>query len=82
VFTPFYINKGEIFIENVNTMYVPIWERYLLTVKEAAVYFTIGENCLRDLINEDNCDFVLFRGKKALIKRKKFEEFLDEQKYL
>lgn len=63
-------------------MNVPVWERYLLTVKEAAAYFTIGENCLRDLINEDNCDFVLFRGKKALIKRKKFEEFLDEQKYL
>lgn len=70
------------YIEITNTIEVPIWERYLLTVKEAARYFRIGENLIRDLVKRENCDCVIFIGKKILIKRKKFEEYLDEQKYL
>ena len=30
-------------------MTVPLWEKYLLTIEEAAVYFGIGENRLREL---------------------------------
>lgn len=69
-------------MENRKTGSVPVWEKYLLTVKEAAEYFSIGENMIRELIGDEICDFVLFRGKKALIKRKRFEEFIDSQKYL
>lgn len=29
---------------------VPIWEKYSLTIEEAAAYFRIGENSLRDII--------------------------------
>ena len=56
--------------------------RYNLTIKEAAYYYNIGENKLRELIKEDGCDFVLYVGKKCLIKCKKFEEYLDNVTYV
>lgn len=61
---------------------VPIWEKYNLTIKEAAEYYNIGENKLRELIKEDNCDFVLYVGKKCLIKCNKFESYLDNMAFL
>lgn len=51
--------------------------RYCLTIKEAAEYFNIGENKLYTLTDDKKCPFVLFVGKKRLIKRKVFEEYLD-----
>lgn len=58
---------------------IPFWEKYTLTIKEASEYFGIGETRLRQLIMEHNtADFVLMNGSKILIKRKKFEEFIDE----
>ena len=35
-----------------NQVDVPIWEKYTLTIEEAAKYFRIGENKLRDDIVE------------------------------
>lgn len=55
--------------------------KYNLTIKEASEYYNIGENKLRELIKQD-CEFVLYIGKKALIKRKQFEEYLDKVTYL
>lgn len=57
-------------------------EKYNLTIKEAAQYYNIGENKLRELIKEQDCDFVLYVGKKVLIKCKKFEKYLDTVTYL
>ncbi len=57
---------------------VPIWERVNLTLEEASVYTGIGVCTLRDLSNEDDCDFVLWVGSKRLFKRKKLEEFLEK----
>lgn len=58
---------------------VPVWEKYALTVNEASKYFNIGEKKLRILIdNYINYGFVIQNGTKSLIKRKKFEEFLNE----
>lgn len=57
---------------------IPIWEKYALTVDEATLYFNIGENKIRDLIREPDCEFVLYVGRKALIKRTVFEEFLSK----
>lgn len=57
-------------------------EKYLLTIDEAAEYFNIGKNKLREMIKEPCCSFVLFNGKKALIKRNKLELYLDETVYL
>ena len=57
---------------------VPIWEKSNLTLEEAAAYFGIGINKLRELTNNDNCDFVLWCGSKRLIKRKKLDEYLEK----
>ena len=57
---------------------VPLWEKYTLTVEEAAAYFRIGEHKLRNLINENkNADYLLWNGNRVQIKREKFEKFVD-----
>lgn len=55
---------------------VPIWEKVNLTLNEAASYYGIGVNKLRELTDGDNCKFVLWVGNKRLIKRKAMEEYL------
>ncbi len=57
---------------------VPIWEKSNLTLEEAAAYFNIGQNKLRELTNEKNCSFVIWVGSKRLIKRLKMEEYLSK----
>ena len=58
---------------------VPIWEKYALTIYEAAEYFNIGEHRLRQLVREiRQADSVLWSGTKVEIKRELFEKFLDE----
>ena len=54
---------------------VPIWEKYCLTLDEAAAYFGIGINKLREMTDDSTCTFVVFNGTKRLIKRKKLEEY-------
>ena len=58
---------------------VPIWHKPYLTLEEAAAYFGIGINKLRDLTNEKNCPFVLFVGSKRMIKRNEMEKYLDKE---
>ena len=55
---------------------VPIWEKSDLTLEEAAAYFGIGINKLRELSNDNHCPFVLWCGSKRLIKRKVLDDFL------
>ncbi len=54
---------------------VPIWEKSNLTLEEAAAYTGVGINKLRDLTDNESCQFVLWIGRKRLIKRKKIDEF-------
>ena len=62
---------------------VPVWYKYTLSIEEAAVYFRIGENKLRQIINENkHADFVLWNGNRAQIKRKQFESFIDKTNYI
>lgn len=56
---------------------VPVWEKANLTFEEAAAYFGIGINKLRDLTSDDRCPFVLWVGTKRLIKRRAFEKNLE-----
>ena len=58
---------------------VPIWEKSNLTVEETSAYSGIGINRIKDLSNNENCPFVLWVGKKRLIKRKLFDEYIEEQ---
>ena len=55
----------------------PIWEKINLTIKEAAALFGIGEKKIIELTNDENCPYVLYNGSKRLIKRKKFEKYLE-----
>ncbi len=58
---------------------IPIWEKLNLTIEEAAAYSNIGINKIREISNKDNCPFVLWVGNKRLIKRRKFDEFVEKQ---
>lgn len=60
----------------------PIWEKVAITVEEAAILSNIGERRLRELMQQRECDFVLSVGTKNLIKRKKFEQFLERTSVL
>ena len=57
---------------------IPIWEKSNLTIQEAAVYSGIGEHRLRSLTEDENCPFVLWKGRTRLIKRRKLDEYLDK----
>lgn len=57
---------------------VPIWEKSNLTLEEAAAYYGIGVNKLREITNDDNCKFVLWVGNKRLIKRKMMDQYLEQ----
>lgn len=61
-----------------NKLDVPIWEKVMLTKEEAAAYSHVGINKLEELLKIPNCPFVLYVGKKKLIKRREFEKFLAE----
>ncbi len=61
-----------------NTDKIPFWEKYTLTIIEAAEYFHIGENRLRFIVEENpHADFVLMNGNRVMIKKKLFEKYID-----
>ena len=57
---------------------VPIYQKVTLTIKEAAEYSNIGINRIESLLRAPRCPFVLYVGKKKLVKRKEFEQFISE----
>ena len=57
---------------------VPVWEKSMLTLKEAAQYLGIGINKLRELTNAENCPYVLFVGNKRMIKRRVLDTYLEQ----
>ena len=57
---------------------IHIWEKYTLTIEEAAAYFRIGEGKLRSLVSEDrDAEFILWNGNRPQIKRTLFEKYVD-----
>ena len=57
---------------------VPIWEKYTLTIEEAAKYFRIGEKKLRKLAEENpDANWLIMNGNRIQIKRRKFEKVID-----
>lgn len=60
---------------NYNIDKVPIWEKANLTIKEAAEYSNIGINRIEELLKMPSCSFVLYVGKKKLVKCREFELF-------
>ena len=58
---------------------VPIWEKYTLTIEEAAKYFRIGQRKLRQIAEENPyADFLLCNGNRIQFKRKLFFFFIDK----
>ena len=51
----------------------------MLTVREAAEYFGIGEHKLRDLLDKNlEKNLSVWNGNRQLIRRKRLEEYLDD----
>ena len=58
--------------------HVQIKDKFCLTIEEASDYFNIGEKKLRQIVTENlYSDFIIQNGVKYLIKRKRFETFLN-----
>lgn len=57
---------------------VPIKDKLNLTFEEAAAYSNIGINKLRSMADEPSCPFVLYIGKRKVIKRRKFERYIEK----
>lgn len=73
------IQEIDMEIKDVQTKIIPVWKRYVLSITEAAEYYHIGENKLRMIVDEHpEADFIIMNGNRILIKRQKFEEFLDK----
>ena len=56
---------------------IPVTEKALLTLEEAAAYTGLGLQKLRIISNDENCDFVLWNGSKRMFKRKRLEAYLE-----
>ena len=50
-----------------------------LTIKEAAEYSNIGINKIDSMLRSPNCPFVLYVGSKKLVKRKEFEQYIQQK---
>lgn len=57
---------------------IPIKDKLNLTLKEANIYSNIGINKLRKMTENPDCPFVLYIGKRKVIKRKEFERYLEK----
>lgn len=72
--------KVKMKIERIDKMKqnIPVWEKITMTAEEAAEYSSIGINKIRELSSDPRCNFVIYVGKRRLIKRKEFEKFITE----
>lgn len=57
---------------------VPVWVKPYLTIEEASAYTGIGRDKLYEMTNPQKCPFVLWVGKKRLIKRRLFDEYIEQ----
>ena len=58
---------------------IPISQKVVLTIREAAAYSNIGINKIETMLKEKDCTFCLRVGRKRLVKRRQFEEYLDSR---
>lgn len=54
------------------------FQKELLTLKEAAEFFGLSQRKIRELTDGDDNPYVLWNGRKRLIKRKLFWNMLEE----
>ena len=59
---------------------IPIWQKYTLSIEEAAEYFRIGQGRLRELAAENpNADFLLSNGNRIQINESSLSNLLMRQ---
>ena len=58
---------------------IPLWCKPNLSIEEAVAYSGIGRDKLYELTNPEDCPFVLWIGNRRMIKRKKFDEYIERQ---
>nr|DAR09822.1 MAG TPA: excisionase [Caudoviricetes sp.] len=63
-------------VENTETRAVPIGEKFILIIKEAAPYYNIGQKKLRRMAEDNLGVFSVYSGNRYLIIRPKFEKFI------
>lgn len=63
-------------VENAKSERVPIYQKMALTIREAAEYSNIGINKIDMMLKQPGCPFVLYIGKRKLVKRKEFESYI------
>lgn len=63
----------------IETMTTDLENKILLTIREASDLFGIGQHRLREIVKEDyECKYHLMLGRTIKIKRKQFEEFINQ----
>ena len=63
----------------IETMTTDLGNKILLTIKEASDLFGIGQHRLREIVKEDyESKYHLMIGRAIKIKRKQFEEFINQ----
>ncbi len=62
--------------ETQQTVVMPLGDKYMLTIKEAASYFNIGTKKMRRIAEDNLGNIAVFCGNRFLIVRPKFEEFI------
>ena len=62
--------------QNQSAETLPLGEKYMLTIKEAASYFNIGTKKMRRIAEDNLRNIAVFCGNRFLIVRPKFEEFI------
>ena len=55
---------------------IPIGQKYMLSISEAAEYFNIGTTKIRSLANANMNRFAITMGNRILIVRERFEEYI------
>ena len=57
---------------------VPIWIKPYLTIEEAAEYTGIGRDKRYEMTSLADCPFVLWVGNRRMIKRRIFDEYIEQ----
>ena len=58
---------------------IPNYKKYMLTIREAAEVFNLGEKKIRQIVDENlDAEFILHNGNRVMIKRKLFKKYLNK----
>ena len=55
---------------------MPVSEKYMLTIKEAAEYFNIGIKKMSRLAEDNEGEFAIYMGNRYLVIRERFETYI------